>query len=253
MDRGYDVARVDGLAEVRLTCGKANALNPRSLAAIASALDEAEAADARGVVLTGYDRFFSSGLDLVSLYDLDRPAMDAFVREFDRVMLRVFTFPRPVIAAVNGYAVAGGCILALACDARLVSAGAARIGLNEIQLGLAFPASALEIARHAVPAPSLDSVLYGGLLCTPDEALARGLVDGVTDGDVTAEARAVACRLAEAPAAAFATIKASLKKPALHRAHETLDPLREAFVAAWFSAEGRRRTGETRTRLMARR
>ncbi len=246
----YRISWHDQTAEISLTCGKANALNPRSLAAISQALDEAGRAQARGVILTGYDRFFSAGLDLVTLYDFDRPRLEAFVREFDRVMLQVFAFPRPVVAAVNGHAVAGGCILALACDARLMPDHGVQIGLNEIRLGVPFPASALEIARHGLPMEFADSILYGGQLYTPLEAMSRGLVDGLTSGDVLEEARAVCRRLAEQPVGAFQTIKASLKGPAIQRAQERLDDLRRAFVEAWFSPDGRRLIGEARARLM---
>jgi enoyl-CoA hydratase len=239
----------DGLAEIHLTCGKANALNARSLAAITAAFDEAARRGATGVVLTGYDCFFSAGLDLVTLYELDRAEMDAFVQTFEGVMLRVFAFPRPVVAAVSGHAVAGGCVLALACDARIAVADGIRIGLNEVRLGLPFPASALEIVRYAVPGPAAEAVLYGGALYGPAEALAAGLVTGLAPGDALGEARAACRRLAGGPSDALATVKASLRQPALERAHGTLDRLREAFVDAWFSPEGRRRIGEARIRL----
>jgi hypothetical protein len=123
----YRVEWRDGLAFVRLSCGKANALNPRSLGAIERALDEATDGGARGLILAGYDRFFSAGLDLVALYGIERDAMDGFMAWFDAVMLRVFTFPRPVVAAVGGHAVAGGAVLALACDARVTGAAAGRV------------------------------------------------------------------------------------------------------------------------------
>ena len=245
----YRVAWHDGLAEVHLVCGKANALNPRSLSAIERALDEAEGGGARGVVLTGYDRFFSAGLDLVHLYGLEREAMDGFMAWFDSAMLRVFAFPRPVVAAVAGHAVAGGGILALACDARVMGASAGRFGLNEIRLGVPFPASALEIVRHAVPAGSVGEVLYEGDLFDPAAALARGLVTEVVDGDVLPAARRTCARLAAAPADAFATIKMALKGPALERARSTRESLRRAFVDAWYAPAARRLIGEARKRL----
>ena len=246
----YRIEWRDGMAEISLACGKANALNPQSLVAISRALDEAGERGARGVILTGYDRFFSSGLDLVTLYELDRPTMDAFIREFDRVMLQVFAFPGPVVAAINGHAVAGGCILALACDARLMPDHGGQIGVNEIRLGVPFPASALEILRHTLPMEYVDSILYGGLLYTPTEAISRGLVDGLTSGDVMEEARAVCRRLAEQPSGAFRTIKTALKGPAVRRALDGREKLRKAFMEAWFSADGRRLIGEARARLM---
>jgi enoyl-CoA hydratase len=239
----------DGVALVRLTCGKANALNPRSLAAIEQALDEASGRDARGLVLTGYERFFSAGLDLVMLYGLERAAMDQFIARFDAVMLRVFAFPRPVVAAVGGHAVAGGGILALACDVRVMGAGAGRFGLNEIRLGVPFPASALEIVRYAVPMGSAERVLYEGELHEPHAARALGLVTDVVDGDVVEAAHAACARLAAMPAGAFETIKTSFKGPAVERARATLDPLRHAFVDAWYGPDGRRLIGEARARL----
>ncbi len=249
MARGYEITPRDGLIEIRLACGKANALNPRSLDALAEAFGEAGRADPAGVVLTGYDGFFSAGLDLVLLYGLDPAAMDAFMQAFDRVMLEVFAFPRPVVAAVNGHAVAGGCILALACDARVAVDGPIKIGLNEIRLGVPFPSSALEIARHGLAARSLEEVLYGGELYSPAEAQSRGLVDRVT-GDALAEARALCARLAGQPRGAFAAIKAALKAPALARARESLDDLRRAFVEAWYAPDGRERIGAARATLL---
>lgn len=245
----YRVVWRDGLALVHLACGKANALNPRSLAAIERALDEVEGGGARGVVLTGYARFFSAGLDLVHLYGLERDAMDGFMAWFDALMLRVFAFPRPVVAAVGGHAVAGGAILALACDARVMGQAAGRFGLNEIRLGVPFPASALEIVRHAVPAGSVAEVLYEGELFEPRAALAHGLVTEVVDGDVVEAAQQTCARLAAAPADAFATIKIGLKGAAVERARATLRPLRHAFVDAWYAPEARRRIGEARGRL----
>jgi enoyl-CoA hydratase len=239
----------DGIAVIRLTCGKANALNPRSLAALDRALDEAASGDARGLVLSGYERFFSAGLDLVLLYGIERPAMDAFMARFDEVMLRVFAYPRPAVAAIGGHAVAGGAVLALACDARVMGATAGRFGLNEIRLGVPFPASALEIARYAIPAASLERALCEGALLEPGEALGQGLVTALTDGDVVDAAHRTCARLAAEPAGAFEAIKAALKGPAVERARATLAPLRRAFVDAWYAPEARRRIGEARARL----
>jgi enoyl-CoA hydratase len=247
----YRVEWRDGLALVRLTSGKANALNPRSLEAIERALDEATSGGARGLVVTGYDRFFSAGLDLVGLYGLEREAMDEFMARFDAVMLRVFAFPRPVVAALTGHAVAGGAVLALACDARVMGAGAWRFGLNEIRLGVPFPASALEIVRHAVPGRSVEAVLYGGELFDPPSALREGLLTEVAEGDVIEAASRLCERLATGPAGPFETIKAALKAPAVERARATLEPLRRAFVDAWYAPEARRRIGEARVRLGA--
>jgi len=145
----YMVEEADGVAVVRLQTGRANAINPAFLEAANAALEKATGAGA--VVLTGYDRYFCAGLDLVTLSDFSRGQMLAFMGQFDRLVLRLFTWPRPVVAAINGHAIAGGCALALACDVRIMARGEFRMGLNEIELGLPLPISALEVARASIP------------------------------------------------------------------------------------------------------
>lgn len=248
MDELYIVENADGVAVVRLQAGKANAMNPAFLEAGAAALDKA--AGARALVLTGYDRFFCAGLDLVTLPQLPRPRMLDFVRQFDRLVLRLFTWPAPVVAAVNGHAVAGGCILALACDVRLMARGQWKMGLNEIELGLPFPASALEVARAAIPAAHLDTMLYGGQLYGPDEMHAKGVVDGLADpASVVLEAREVAQHLAARPAPAFAGIKAGLRGPSVARIQAEMGGAAQRFVEAWFHPEAQARIAGARKRF----
>jgi hypothetical protein len=114
---------------------------------------------------------------------------------------------------------------------------------------LPFPAAALEIARHAVPAEHLEAIHYGGHLYGPAEALARGLVDGIETEEVIAAARALCAELAARPGGAFATIKTGIKEPAIRRVEQTRDVLRAAFVQAWFAPDGRRLIGDARIRL----
>src|SRR5437868_14955749 len=101
----------DDIAVVPLSAGKANAMGTELLDQIQRAMVELEGTDARAVVLTGYDRYFSAGLALPLLVDLDRPSMKSFIDHFNRTMTRVLTCPLPVVAAVNGHAIAAGCVL----------------------------------------------------------------------------------------------------------------------------------------------
>src|SRR5687768_2435164 len=126
-----DIERRDEVALVRLRAGKANAMSSALLAAIGRALDDVEGSGACAAVITGEGRSFSAGLALPELVDLDRAAMRAFIDLFGAAMRRVLECPLPVVAAINGHAIAGGCVLALMCDARICAAGAGRIGLNE--------------------------------------------------------------------------------------------------------------------------
>src|SRR5688572_16249963 len=119
------------VALVRLRGGKANAMSRELLKGLGALFDELGRGDAGAVVLTGCEKFCSGGLALPELVDLDRASLRAFMVEFQTAMLKVFTCPRPVVAAVNGHAIAGGCVLAMMTDLRLMAEGEHKIGLNE--------------------------------------------------------------------------------------------------------------------------
>ena len=157
-----------GVALLRLELGRGNAIDPAFLDALHAALDEASRAGARAVVLTGKGRVFCGGLDLVTLHAFDRPAMERFLVGFDGLFRRLFAFDRPTVAAVNGHALAGGCILAMACDRRVMAAGPYQIGVNEVQIGLPFPAAAHEIVRRATPAAARSLVMLQGARLSPE-------------------------------------------------------------------------------------
>src|ERR1041384_657455 len=144
------IERQGEVALITLQSGKVNAVGPDFLQTFGKLLDEV--ASARAVVLTGAGNAFSAGLDLPSLIDLDRSTMRRFIDLFDQLMLRIFELPMPLIASINGHAIAGGCVLALQCDLRLAADKEARIGLNETQLGIGLPAVVLETLRWQGPA-----------------------------------------------------------------------------------------------------
>src|SRR5262245_32635911 len=111
---------------IRLAGGKANAMDDALFDEIERSVDDLERGPARAGVITGYERFFSAGLALPKLLDLDRPAMKAFIEHFQRAMTRVFACEKPLVAAINGHAIAGGCVLALMCDWRICVDGGAK-------------------------------------------------------------------------------------------------------------------------------
>src|SRR5690242_17738659 len=131
------------VAVLALDLGRGNAINHASIAAILAALDEVRGAGA--VVITGHGKVFCGGPDLLAIYDYDRAQLSAFCDAFDGFFRKVLAFERPLVAAVNGHAIAGGCILAMACDLRVMADGPYQISVNEVQLGIPFPAAAFEI------------------------------------------------------------------------------------------------------------
>lgn len=201
------------IAVLRMGHGRANALDPELLGALGAAL--AQAAEARAVVLTGAGAMFSAGVDLKRLAASGPDYPGALIPALVDCFARLFYHPRPVVAAVNGHAIAGGCVLACAADRRIAARGGARLGVTELQVGVPFPAIALEIMRAVVPPRHLAEMVYGGGTVSVDEALDRGLLDSVVEpASLLDAALAEAEALAAIPAESFALTKAQLRQPA---------------------------------------
>ena len=133
---------------------------------------------------------------------------------------RLFTFSKPLVTAVNGHAIAGGCVMASTGDARLMARDGGRIGIPELLVGVPFPVVPLEIMRFAAPSRYLQTLAYRGVTLAPDDARDHGLIDTVSDPDRLLDgAVAVAESLAMLPAAAFALTKGQLREPFLQRMH----------------------------------
>lgn len=241
---------MDDVTELVLAGGKANAMTPALLDTLERMIDDFERGEARAAVLVGYERYFSAGLALPMLVDLDRPTMRRFITRFGEVMLRVFACARPIVAAINGHAIAGGCVLALQCDWRVMVDGEARIGLNETQLGIGLPSSVLEPLRLAVPAASLVPIAYEGRLFAPSEALALGLVHELAPAaELVAAATARARQLAAVPSTAVAQVKLGLRRPALEAMRAHADEETDRWLDTWFAPDAQQRLRETVARL----
>jgi enoyl-CoA hydratase len=230
--------REGAVTVLRLQHGKANALDVELCGALGDALVAAERAG-EALVLTGSGTIFSAGVDLFRMLEEGPGYLEAFLPALDALLERLFTYPWPVVAAVNGHAMAGGWIVAAACDYRVMTTGRGKAGLPELQVGVPFPPIALETVRFATPPSPLQAMLFGGRLYGGDEALAAGLVEeAVPPEQVVARALAAAESLARVPAAAFRLTKLQLRRPAAERAaaaRETASAVRAAWAdpAAW--------------------
>ena len=233
-----DVSIEERIAVVRLDHGAVNALDGELLSGLVAALDELPSrADA--VVLTGAGSAFSAGADLVRLLDQGSAYVAAARPHADRAFERMFLTPLPMVAAINGHAIAGGFVLALACDHRVSVSGDIRMGLPELRVGVPFPMWALEIVRFAVAPPHLQRLLYSGRLLGPEDALAVGLVDEVVPPDrLMEDALKAARRLASIPVPTFRLTKAALREPFAERARLGRERDDEG-MAIWSSAETR--------------
>ena len=207
-----------GVAVLRMTHGKANALDLELCGALLARLDECRASATRALVITGEGRMFSAGVDLPRVVDGGPSYVRAFIPVLNAALNALFAFPKPVVAAVNGHAIAGGCVIACAADYRLMAREPGRIGIPELLVGVPFPVTPIEIMRFVAPPQHLQALIYRGLTLTADAALQHGLVDAVVDPDrLRDEAIAVAEAMAAVPAATFTLTKAQLRDPAMQR------------------------------------
>jgi enoyl-CoA hydratase/carnithine racemase len=191
-----------------------------------------QAAAGRPVLVTGAATTFSAGLNLKEVEALDQAGMKRFLGCLDDLVDALYGYAGPTVACVNGHAIAGGCIIALCCDYRVIQDDPSiRIGLNEVPLGLEFPPKLLELARRRVPPRSLERVILEGALHDPRAALALGLVDEVA-ADAAAAGRAALTRLASSPRTEYVATKRALRPP-LQPTAEQQRYYQEHIVPAW--------------------
>ena len=169
------------IAILRMAHGKANAMSTEFCRALTARLEELRIAPARAVILTGTGRIFSAGVDLPRLIEGGAPYIREFLPALNEMLAAVFSYPKPVVAAINGHAIAGGCVLACAADRRLMAKEAGRIGVTELLVGVPFPAAAMEIMRHATAPQYFEHAIFSGATFTPEEAIVRGLVDEIVE------------------------------------------------------------------------
>ncbi len=231
------VSKDDSVATLTLSRGKVNALNESAIEQLNSSLIELENDEiVKAVILTGQGNFFSFGFDIPEFLGYSKDSFIRFLTKFTDLYTYLFLFPKPVVAALNGHTMAGGCMLATACDYRIMVSGKAKIALNEIGFGSTVLAGSVEMLKHCVGGKNAQTVLYGGSLFSADEASLLGLVDKVSSRDtLMEEAGKVAQDLAGKDSAAFKSIKNMLRKPvAEEMARKEKEIIRE-FIDIWYS------------------
>ena len=201
------VTMQDETAVLRLDNGVTNAISSELVADMSSALAQVRA-NARGLVLTGNQKFFSIGFNLPELIQFDHAAMSDFFTRFDQLCFDLYTLPMPTACAMTGHAVAGGNVLALTCDFRFAAEGKKLIGLNEATIGLPVPYLPDLILRQVVGDRAATEMMYHGQFQPSSRAAEIGLVDVVLPLDeVEAQAVAKINTLAALPHGAFTIIK----------------------------------------------
>ena len=232
------------IVELKLARPPVNALNPALCRDLRNAIDTAVGAGAQGLVLSGGAKVFSAGLDvplLVSLGD-DRHALVTAWELFFDCAMTLATCPVPVVAALAGHAPAGGCVLALCCDYRVMARSEDaerpfRIGLNETQVGLVAPEGIQRLLRRVVGTHRAERMLVSGDLLDAGQALHAGLVDELVEiDDVDRRARAWLAQLLTLPRLAMLQTRAIARADMV----EALQPHNirlEHFIEGWYTAE----------------
>jgi enoyl-CoA hydratase/carnithine racemase len=236
------VSVADGIMHVRLSRAHGNAINDPLLEGLVAAFQEAGADDAvRGVLLGANGKLFCPGLDLQELIAYDRPAMERFVNRFAGCLLELYRFPKPLVAALSGHTLAGGCVLAMTADWRNLKRDAL-IGFNEVRVGVPLPFGVTQILRQSVHGHRAEEIALLGRNYANEEAVATGLAHELLPEERFEEGvRARLTEFVEKNPRAFARTKEYLR-------HATVEAFlagdarrRGEFLAAWFSPETRRR------------
>jgi len=204
------------LAILRLEHGKASALDLELVRELVARIDEIERSDAAAVVVTGTGSIFSAGVDLKRVLDGGVTYLDEFLPALDDALERLYLLARPVVAACNGHAIAGGCVLVCACDLRIMATGNGRIGVPELLVGVPFPAWPLAIVRAAMAAGSADELILTGTTLRAERAVECGLVHQAVEPEtLLTRACERAHALAAIPADAYRITKAQMRQPTL--------------------------------------
>lgn len=229
----------DAVTVLRLQHGKANAFDVELSGALHDHLTAiADGPDYRAIVLTGTGTIFSAGVDLFRIVGDDPSYVDEFLPSLTRTFTTLFSLPVPVIAAINGHAIAGGCVLAGACDYRIMAAGDGTIGVPELRVQVPFPTIALEILRFATVNAHLQELVYLGRTYRVDKAYDRGLIDEVAPGETLLDrAIEVASRLREIPQKTFALTKNQVRQPTCERLERVAAQQDTEVLQLWRSPE----------------
>ena len=241
-----DVKTESGIAVITLKHGKANALDIEFCEALAKSFEELSSNPAvRAAVVTGQGGIFSAGVDLIRANAGGADYLRKFLPVLNRAFHTIFFYPKPLVAAINGHAIAGGAVLACCTDRRIMANGGGRIGVTELLVGVPFPALAFEVIRFAVPQRYLPEFLYRGATYEADAALQSGWVDEVAEaGALLPRAIAAAQELGRLSPAAFAQTKKQLRQEISERLERDGGATDKIVTDIWAAPEALRYIGD---------
>jgi 3,2-trans-enoyl-CoA isomerase len=236
------VSKENSISTVTMSKGKVTAINEAFVDELGAVFNELAAdADTKAVILTGDGKFFSFGFDIPELLNYSKNDFASYLKKFCAMYTQMFLFPKPVIAAINGHAMAGGCVLALTCDYRVMVTGKAKTALNELNIGAAIFAGCVGMLKAAVGTRNAEKVLLTGAMYTAEDAQRIGLVDSVASEEtLMAEAKKIAVEFSQKNPDAFKTMKNLLRRPVADCFGQREEDSIRDFIEIWYSEATRK-------------
>lgn len=232
-------------ATIRLNRGKANTLNHQMINELSAALKEAENDDTiKAVILTGHGEFFTAGLDVLELYDYNEAQIYQFWKDFSGVIEQIARFHKLIICAITGHSPAGGCVLAIGADYRVMASGKYRIGLNEIPVGIVIPPAIFSLYKFWLGERRAYQYLLEGKLYTAEEGAQVGLIDEVCElAEVETKANELADKLLKFDTNVWQMSKANLRADLLKVFNLDFDQTYGPIIQQWWSPGARAAMG----------
>jgi enoyl-CoA hydratase/carnithine racemase len=220
-----------------------NAINPELVFQLSSALDSFNFNDdINGVILQGRDGIFSAGLDITHLFPKDREYIENFWKEFSSLLVSMFSYKKPLYSSIGGHCPAGGTVMVIMTDYRIMAEGRYVIGLNEVDVGLTVPYGLSSVFQYVTGTRNAEDLLLKAKLISPDQALRAGLVDELCDSstllDTTLERISVASNLYSPQQV---KTKQILREHSLKTMKENFDSDAQIILDSWFSYSGQKR------------
>jgi 3,2-trans-enoyl-CoA isomerase len=231
----------DKLAVITLDRGRANPVNLEMLTDLISAVKDIEANDeVGGMIITGKEGFFSAGIDLIEVYGYDEQQSKDFWTNFLQMQATLVAFKKPYVAAITGHSPAGGCIIAMGADYRIMADGPFIIGLNEIPVGIIVPDSVFQLYSFWIGKRKAYQYLLEGKLLNVNEAHADGLVDVIVDAsEVLPLAEQKMRSYMKLNSTTWSQSKLNLRKELLSHVQADSSELLDKMLQQWWSAETR--------------
>ena len=228
-----EVSDRDGVWVLAVTRPPVNAIDLSLVREVTERLREAAASAAcRAVVVTGTGNAFSAGIDVRVVPTYDAATRAEMVRGINRMVADLYGLAKPTVAAINGHALGGGLVVALACDVRFAAVGTYKLGLTEVTAGVPFPAGPLAVVRAELDPATVRVLALSGMVMQPDDPMAGRFIDRLLPGDQLVPAAVERAALA-AQASAYAAVKQQVRAPTLAAIERVIADDTDPLLRVW--------------------